>query len=125
VSIFARGLVGGTLTVGDLKDRPTQDALANHLLCDGSTITRAQFPQLVDYLAGTGAATATLPDYSGAVTITAPTVTQTTTTSGTVSNSGTTPTDAGDTGGTIDGNVLSGARVKYLDSLSAGQTNTP
>lgn len=104
-----KGLVGGVLRVGDLKDRPTEAALANHLLCDGSTITRTQFPELVDYLAGTEASEATLPDYTGAVTITAPTVTQDTSSSGTVSDGGTV-SDSGNIGGTRGGNVVSGGR---------------
>ena len=104
-----KGLVGGVLKVGDLKDRPTQDAVPNHLLCDGSQIHRRQFPELVEYL-NPGELTATLPDYAGALTITAPTVTQETTDSGTVTT-GTAATDQGDAGGTTGGNVPSGGRV--------------
>lgn len=111
VSIAFRGLVGGVLRVGDLLDRPTQDAIPNYLLCDGSTISRSQFPQLVDLLAGSSAATATLPNYSGAVTITTPTVTQTVSETGTVSTGGTV-TDAGEVGGTTGGNVTTGGRVR-------------
>lgn len=128
VSIFAKGLVGGVLQVGDLKDRPTQDAVANHLLCDGSIISRGQFPQLVDYLAGTSAETATLPNYSGAVTITVPTVTQTTTPSGTVTTGGVT-TDQGNVGGTAGGNVPSGGRVyvpqSEWEAIVLGEPLTP
>lgn len=103
------GLVGGVLKVGDIKLRPTQDAVANHLLCDGSTITRAQFPQLVDLL-NPGESTATLPDYSGALTIATPTVTQETTAAGTVSTGGTVDTD-NPAGGSTGGNVPSGGRL--------------
>jgi len=35
------------------------------LVCDGSTISSADYPALVVYLAGTGAPSATLPDYRG------------------------------------------------------------
>ena len=105
-----KGMVGGVLRVGDLKDRPTQTAVPNHLLCNGATIERLQFPELVEFL-NPGADTATLPDYTGAVTITAPTVTQTTTDAGTVSTGGTV-TDAGQVGGTTGGNVPSGGRVR-------------
>lgn len=104
-----QGLVGGVLRVGDLKDRPTEDPLPNHLLCDGSTITRDLFPELVTYLAGS-ADEATLPDYSGPVTITAPTTTQEVTESGTVANEETAPVPAGDVGGTSGGNILAGTR---------------
>lgn len=103
-----KGMVGGVLRVGDIKFRPTQDAVANHLLCDGSTITRAQFPQLVDLL-NPGGGTATLPNCSGALTVATPTVTQTTTSAGTVSTGGT--VTEGGTGGTTGGNVPSGGRV--------------
>lgn len=102
------GLVGGVLRVGDIKFRPTQDAVANHLLCDGSTIYRANFPQLVDLL-NPGADSAALPDYSGALTVATPTVTQAVETGGTVSTGGT--TTGGTTGGTAGGNVPSGGRV--------------
>jgi hypothetical protein len=109
VSNAFKGMVGGVLRVGDLKDRPTQDALPNHLLCDGTTISRINYPELVTYLAGATATAATLPDYTGAVEITEPTVTQETNSSGTVSTGGT-PTDQGGTGGTEGGNVPSGGR---------------
>ena len=110
VRIFSRGLVGGTLTVGDIKFRPDENAVANHLLCDGSTINRSNFPELVEYL-NPGGTTATLPDFTGALTVPAATVTQTVSDSGTVSTGGTV-TDAGDTGGTTGGNVGSGGRVR-------------
>lgn len=110
VSNGFQGLIGGVLRVGDLKDRPTQDAVPNHLICDGSTISRLNYPQLVSYLAGADATEATLPDYTGAVEITEPTTTQATTPSGTVETETTTPTDQGDIGGTEGGNVPSGGR---------------
>jgi hypothetical protein len=106
-----QGLVGGRVTVGDLKLRPTQAAVADHLLCDGSTITREQFPLLVDYLAGAAATTAILPLYAGALTAPALTVTQTTSPSGTVSTGGAV-TPSGTVGGTTGGNVVSGGRFK-------------
>ncbi len=102
------GLVGGWRRCGDLLDRPVQNAVANHLLCDGTSISRQDFPELVELL-NPGENTATLPDYSGALTITTPTVTQTVDSSGTVSTGGTV-TDAGDVGGTTGGNVPSGGR---------------
>jgi hypothetical protein len=110
-----RGMVGGVLRVGDIKFRSTQTAIDNHLLCDGTTITRAQFPELVTHLASASATEATLPDFSGALSVTAPTVTQTTTDGGTVQTSATAPTDAGQTGGTTGGNVRSGGRLFVED----------
>lgn len=113
VSIFAKGLVGGTLTVGDIKFRPTEAAIPNHMLCDGSTISRGQFPQLVEFL-NPGEDTATLPDYTGSLEIEAPTVEQTVTDSGTVSTDDTIVIDAGDTGGTTGGNVTTGGRIRQV-----------
>ena len=112
---FSRGLVGGVLHAGDLKDRPVQAALANHLLCDGSLLSPTGFPELFAVLGttfgGNGTTTFALPNYAGAATVTAPTVTQTVSPSGTVDTGGAV-TDAGDTGGTTGGNVPSGGRVK-------------
>jgi hypothetical protein len=108
------GQVGGHLNVGDLLFRPTQDAVQDHLLCDGSTIERAQFPLLVGLLAGPAAETAALPNYAGALVISTPTVTQTTSTSGTVSTGGAV-TPAGTVGGTTGGNVVSGGRPSRAD----------
>lgn len=104
-----RGMVGGHLNVGDIKFRPTQDAVQDHLLCDGSVVQREQFPLLVDYLAGAGAAQATLP--APPFTFGTVTVTQTTSDSGTVST-GTPATPAGTVGGTTGGNVVSGGRTR-------------
>lgn len=115
-----KGMIGGVLRVGDLKDRPTQDALPNHLLCDGSTIQRANYPELVEYL-NPGAASATLPDYSGAVTITVPTVTQTVSPAGTIATEDTTPVDQGGTGGTTGGNIPSGGRQVRWSIGPSGQ----
>lgn len=104
-----QGLVGGVTRAGDIKLRPTQDAVPNHLLCDGSTITRAMFPQLVEVL-NPGGTTATLPNYTGGLSATAPTVTQETQNGGTVSTGGT--VTEGTTGGTTGGNVPSGGRPR-------------
>lgn len=104
-----QGFVGGVLKAGDLKFRPTQDPIANHLLCDGQTITRAQFPQLVDVLAGRDANEATLPDYTGSIVAARPSVTQTISDGGTLSTGGSVDTSA-PTGGTTGGNVPSGGR---------------
>ena len=114
---FSRGLVGGVLRAGDLKDRPVQTALANHLLCDGSLLSPTGFPELFAVLGttfgGNGTTTFALPNYVGAATITAPTVVQTVSPSGTVDTGGAV-VDAGGTGGTTGGNAPSGGRVKVL-----------
>lgn len=107
---------GGKLIVGDLKLRPNGNAIPNHLLCDGSAVSRTSFPELFRFLgtsegAGDGVTTFNLPNYLGApieVPATAPI--QTVSENGTV-DSGVTvtePTEPGETGGTEDGNILSG-----------------
>lgn len=107
MQIGFKGLVGGWTRVGQLMDMPKQDATQGFLLCDGTEISRAQFPELVAYLGGTE--TAMLPDYSGAVVNTVPTVTQTVDNSGTVTTGA--PVDpGGDVGGTDGGNIPSGGR---------------
>lgn len=121
VSNFAKGLVGGVLRAGDILDRPTQTPIANHLLCDGSLQEIASFPQLYAALGttfgGDGLTTFGLPDYSGALTITTPTVTQEVSESGTVQTGDTVVTDEGDTGGTTGGNVVTGGRQRKIISV--------
>ena len=105
-----KGSVGGVLHVGRLAFYPIEAAVANHLLCDGTTITRAAFPELVRFLGGVDATQATLPDYTGALTVSAPTAPQTVSESGTI-DAGATVT-SGEVGGTVGGNVPSGGRVQ-------------
>lgn len=105
-----KGLAGGVLTVGDIKFRPTESPIPNHLLCDGSTISRLNYPELVTFLAG-DATEAVLPDYSGALTVAPATEEQETSSSGTVQTPTTVPVDQGDVGGTQGGNVPSGGRT--------------
>ena len=112
---------GGFTQAGDIKLRPNQNAITNHLLCDGSTLTITDFQQLYDEIGttfgGDGITTFALPDYSGqALTVPALTVTQTVTDSGTVSTGGTVtqPSGSGHTGGSTGGNIPSGGRVRRL-----------
>jgi len=116
------GLSGGWTQAGDIKRRPNQNAITNHLLCDGSTLNIIDFPQLYDEIGttfgGDGITTFALPDYSGqALTVPALTVTQTVTDSGTVSTGGTVtePTLPGQTGGSTGGNTTSGGRARRLN----------
>ena len=116
------GLSGGWTQAGDIKLRPNQNAITNHLLCDGSTLNIIDFPQLYDEIGttfgGDGVTTFALPDYSGqALTVPALTVTQTVTDSGTVSTGGTVtePTLPGQTGGSTGGNIPSGGRTRRLN----------
>jgi hypothetical protein len=122
VSNTFKAQAGGRLVVGDLKLRPDGKPIANHLLCDGSAVSRISFPELFAYLgttegAGDGATTFNLPNYLGSpleVPATAPV--QTTTPSGTITTPPevpvTQPTAPAETGGTQGGNVISGGRAE-------------
>lgn len=113
------GIAGGKITVGDLKLRSTQDALVNHLLCDGSVLAMDSFPELSAYLGNTfggdGLTTFALPNYGNDfLAVPVLTATQTITDSSTVSTGGTVtqPIGSGQTGGTTGGNVSSGGRPR-------------
>ncbi len=114
VAGYTQAIAGGALEAGTIKWRATESAIANHLLCDGSLQNPLSFPDLFAAIGttfgGDGTTTFALPDYSGALTVAAPTVTQTIDESGTVSTEDTVVTDAGGVGGTTGGNVLSGGR---------------
>lgn len=112
-SAFA-AIAGGWMRAGDLVFRPKADAFNNHLLCDGSTITKDQFPQLVRYLGGDGATSAVLPNYLTGLTFASEAPDQTVTTGGSVVIGTPTPTPTptgGQTGGS-GGNVSSGGRAR-------------
>ncbi len=111
---------GGKLTVGDLKLRPNGNSIPNHLLCDGSAVSRTSFPELFGLLgtsegAGDGVTTFNLPNYLGtslAVPATAPA--QSVSESGTVSSGVAIdqPTQPGEAGGTENGNVVTGGKPR-------------
>lgn len=109
---------GGHLNAGDLKLRPNGNAVANHLLCDGSAISRTQFSELFRLLgvtegSGDGATTFNLPNYLGSpVTVPAVAPAQNISAQGTVDNAVPVvqPSGSGQIGGTDGGNVLSGGR---------------
>lgn len=121
VSNTFRAFNGGRLVCGDLKLRPTADPVANHLLCDGSQVSRTQFPELFRLLGeseGDGATTFSLPNYLGDslnVPETAPV--QTITEHGTIATPipVTEPTEPGEIGGTDGGNVVSGGKPAKID----------
>lgn len=113
---------GGVLYAGDLKLRASSDAIANHLLCDGSTLNIADFPQLYEAIGttfgGNGTTTFALPNYFDDVLAIPPLggTTQEIEPGGTVNTGGTvtTPTESGQTGGTTGGNVPSGGRPNRI-----------
>jgi hypothetical protein len=108
------GMSKARRAVGDLLPRPTSDAVNNHLLCDGSAVSRTGFPQLFDVIgtswgAGDGSTTFNIPNLVGSlpIAVTAPTQTigdTTASTGGTITE----PTNPGETGGSKGGNYSSG-----------------
>ncbi len=117
VSNAFRAQVGGRLVVGDLKLRPLGNSVANHLLCDGTAISRTQFPELFKLLgttlgAGDGLTTFNLPDYRTTAPVmptASPEQTVTPSTSTTTADPPVTdPVDPGSTGGTTGGNTVTG-----------------
>ena len=111
---------GGVLYAGDLKLRASSDAIANHLLCDGSTLNIADFPQLYEVIGttfgGDGVTTFALPNYFDDVLAIPPLgdVAQTPEPGGNVNTGGTvtTPSGSGQAGGSVGGNVPSGGRPR-------------
>ena len=104
--------------VGDLLARPLPDPVNNHLLCDGSAVGRANFPQLFKTLGtswgvGDGSTTFNIPNLIGSLPIatTAPAQTISDTT---VSDGGSIiePSTPAQTGGSEGGNVRSGGRFR-------------
>ncbi len=122
VAGYTQAIAGGTLEAGTIKWRATERAVANHLLCDGSLQDPLSFPDLFAAIGttfgGDGVATFALPNYSGALTVATPTVSQTVDESGTVSTEDTVVTDAGTVGGTTGGNVPSGGRERRVDDAT-------
>jgi hypothetical protein len=117
ISNTFKAQAGGRLTVGDLKLRPTGSAIPNHLLCDGSAVSRLQFPELFAFLgtsegAGDGTTTFNLPNYLGTPLTVPATAPPQVVENGTVSSGDpvTQPSTPAQTGGTEGGNVVSGAR---------------
>jgi hypothetical protein len=122
ISNTFRAFGGGHLVCGDLKLRPSADPVTNHLLCDGSEVSRTQFPELFALLGesegiGDGVSTFNLPNYLGSpVTVSETAPVQTITEHGTVESPEPVevPSGNGEVGGT-DANVVSGGRVRRLD----------
>lgn len=101
---------------GELRDFPLSTAIPGFLLCDGSEVSRIDFPELFAYLGDSqgspvDAANFLLPNYVGAKTQN-PVAPPQTIVGGTVSTGGatTSPTTPGQTGGTVGSNPVSGGR---------------
>lgn len=111
------GMLNARRGVGDMLARPVSTPITDHLLCDGSAISRLAFPQLFAVIAetwgaGDGSTTFNLPDLIN-VTLPVPpeappqVITGTTVGDGTA---GTTSPDPGVTGGGSGGDVNTGGR---------------
>jgi len=109
------GLAGGKLAVGDITLRPVDTSIANHLICDGSTLNIVDFPELFDCLGttfgGDGITTFALPDYVNQTLGTAATSPpQTIDGGGTVTTGDPVTSDPTLPGGSDGGNIISGGR---------------
>ncbi len=105
---------------GELRDFPLSTAIPGFLLCDGSEVAQADFPELYAYLGSSQGTPVTatnflIPNYVGTKTQ-APTAPSQTIAGGTVSTGGTvtSPTQPGQVGGSSGGGVVSGGRPQTL-----------
>jgi hypothetical protein len=108
--------------IGDLLARPNANAIKDHLLCDGSAVSRIAFPQLfeaigTDWGAGDGATTFNLPNLnSGTLPVPVAVPPQQIGDGGTVTTGTPTPSPTptpAQTGG-VGGNVTTGGRTPRL-----------
>lgn len=108
--------------IGDLLARPNANAIKDHLLCDGSAVSRIAFPQLFADIgdawgAGDGATTFNLPALNGvALPVPVEVPTQEIGSGGTVTTGTPTPSPTptpAQTGG-VGGNVTTGGRTPRL-----------
>jgi hypothetical protein len=108
--------------VGDLLARPVSDPITNHLLCDGSAVSRTSFPQLFAVIGtiwgvGDGSTTFNIPNLLAASlpnATSAPAQTITETTVADTSTTITEPTTPAETGGSSGGNVITGGRNRNV-----------
>lgn len=123
VSNAIGGLRNSRHGVGDLLARPIVKAIKDHLLCDGSAVSRVSYPQLfaeigTEWGVGDGATTFNLPNLVGTalpVPVSAPpqTVTDSTVSTG---ETVTEPTELAETGGSTGGNVGTGGRPRSFQA---------
>jgi hypothetical protein len=117
------GLSNSRHEAGDLLARPISTPVNNHLLCDGSAVSRIGFPQLFEAIgttwgAGDGSTTFNIPDL---VTATLPIATSApvqTITTATVSDGSAVDITTSDTtaGGSTGGNYSSGGKPQFNDA---------
>lgn len=119
VSNAVGGLRNSRHAVGDLLARPVSKAINDHLLCDGSAVSRLSFPQLfaeigTEWGEGDGTTTFNLPNLIGTVLPVPETAPEQTIDDSTVSTGETItePSDPAETGGSSGGNVSSGGRYR-------------
>jgi hypothetical protein len=113
-------LAGSRHGVGDLLPRPIVKPVPLHLLCDGSELLRSSYPQLFEEIgttwgAGDGSTTFNLPNLLGTSIPNATAAPPQTVTEGGTSSTGetvSTPSGAGQTGGTTGGNTVTGGRFR-------------
>lgn len=110
------GLKNRRHAIGDILARPISKAVKDHLLCDGSAVSRTSFNQLFAEIGttfglGDGSTTFNLPDLNTAPLSVPPSLpTQVVTDGGTVSTGDPVqqPTQPSQSGGTSGGNVTTG-----------------
>lgn len=119
-SNLVKAMQGGWLYAGDVKLRATSKAIPYHVLANGAILNIVDFPQLWEEygttFGGDGITTFGVPDLYGAPLEAAPTAPTQTVANGTVNTGGTTttPSNPGQTGGTVGGSPVSGGRPQTL-----------
>lgn len=118
VSDALYALQGGYRRVGQISFYPLQRAVPFHLLCNGQEVPKAAFPELYAYLLDfmgtpTDPANFVLPNYIGAALTGAATAAPETVQGGTVTSETPSP-GTGDSGGSVDPAVPSGARFRKI-----------
>lgn len=120
VALAFQDFSGGTVAVGELKQFPKVTKLENHLLCDGSEVSQAELPELYGYLGDQEGVAAAgmfkLPNFIGGTLDAAATAPAQTVEGGAVSSADdvvTTPSGAGEAGGSTGGAVSTGGRFPF------------
>lgn len=107
---------GGFLRVGQIAFFPAQRSIPFHLLCNGQEVSKVSFPELYDYLGDFEGVPVdpenfVLPNFIGSITPAAAAAPETVE-GGTVTSEASSPGE-GDSGGSIDPAVVSGAAYEW------------